>query len=145
MKQLACLGHVAEIATLTLVHEETEEAMHATLREAVHAGLIDRQDGAYRFLHDRIQQAAYSLIPDEHRADIHLRIGRALLANMTADQLEEHLFDVANQLNRGAAHADRSRRENARGRDRPARRAKGQGVGGLCVRAVRILRPAWRC
>ena len=57
---------------------------------------------AYKFLHDRIQQAAYSLIPDEHRVDIHLRIGRALLASMTADQLAEHLFDVANQINRGA-------------------------------------------
>ena len=67
-------------------------------------GLIDRRDSAYRFLHDRIQQAAYSLIPDGRRVDIHLRIGRALLANMTADQLEEHLFDVASQLNQGAAH-----------------------------------------
>ncbi|MDB6087870.1 MAG: hypothetical protein JWN85_654, partial [Gammaproteobacteria bacterium] len=46
---------------------------------------------------------AYSLILDERRADIHLRIGRVLLASMTADQLAEHLFDVANQLNRGAA------------------------------------------
>jgi PAS domain S-box-containing protein len=103
MKLLACLGHVAEITTLTLGHEETEEAMDATLREAVHAGLIDRPDGAYRFLHDRIQQAAYSLIPDERRAEIHLQIGRALLANMTAEQIAEHLFDVANQLNRGVA------------------------------------------
>ena len=82
---------------------ETEEAMHAALWEAVHAGLVFRQDSAYRFLHDRIQQAAYSLIPDEQRADVHLRIGRALLASMTADELTEHLFDVANQFNRGAA------------------------------------------
>ncbi len=103
LKQLACLGNVAEIATLTLVHGETEEAMHAALGEAVHAGLVFHQDSAYKFLHDRIQQAAYSLIPDEHRAEVHLRIGRALLASMTADQLAEHLFDVANQLNRGAA------------------------------------------
>ena len=43
MKQLACLGHVAEIVTLTLVHEETEEAMHAALWEAVYAGLIVQQ------------------------------------------------------------------------------------------------------
>src|SRR6202035_281439 len=48
-------------------------------------------------------QAAYSLIPEEHRAEVHLRIGRVLLASMTADQLAENLFDVANQLNRGAA------------------------------------------
>ena len=103
LKQLAYLGNGAEIATLSLVHGETEEAMHAALWEAVRSGLVVREDGAYKFLHDRIQQAAYSLIPDEHRADIHLRIGRKLLANMTQDDLAEHLFDVANQLNRGAA------------------------------------------
>ena len=101
LKQLACLGNVAPTATLSLVHGITEEAMHAALWEAVHAGLVFREDSAYKFLHDRIQQAAYSLIPDEHRADVHLRIGRAL-ARMTADELAEHLFDVANQFNRGA-------------------------------------------
>ncbi|MEA2947649.1 MAG: hypothetical protein QOI40_2979, partial [Alphaproteobacteria bacterium] len=103
LKQLACLGNVAPTAALALVHGTTEEAMHAALWEAVHAGLVFRENNAYRFLHDRIQQAAYSLIPDEQRADVHLRIGRALLASMTADGLAEHLFDIANQLNRGAA------------------------------------------
>src|SRR5712672_1854187 len=103
LKQLACLGNVAPTAHLVLVHGKTEEAMHAALWEAVRAGLVFREDSGYKFLHDRIQQAAYSLIPDEHRADIHLRIGRKLLANMARDDLAEHLFDVANQLNRGAA------------------------------------------
>src|ERR1700730_1857641 len=102
LKQLACLGTAAEDATLALVHGETEEAMHAALWEAVRAGLVFHQDSTCKFLHDRIQQAAYSLILDEHRADIHLHIGRVLLASMTADQPAEHLFDVANQLNRGA-------------------------------------------
>src|SRR6202795_5219369 len=103
LKQLACLGSVVEIATLSLVHRESEETIHATLWEAVHAGLVFHQDGAYKFLHDRIQQAAYSLIPEERRAGDHLRIGRVLLANMTANELDEHRFEVANQLNRGAA------------------------------------------
>jgi PAS domain S-box-containing protein len=102
LKQLACLGNVAPIATLALVHGTTEQAMHASLWEAVHAGLVFREDSAYKFLHDRIQQATYTLIPDEHRTEVHLRIGRALLASMTADELAEHLFDVANQFNRGA-------------------------------------------
>jgi PAS domain S-box-containing protein len=102
LKQLACLGNVAPIATLALVHGTTEQAMHAALWEAVHAGLVFREDSAYKFLHDRIQQATYTLIPDEHRTEVHLRIGRALLASMTADELAEHLFDVANQFNRGA-------------------------------------------
>jgi len=103
LKQLACLGNIAPTATLALVHGKTEDAIHVALWEAVHAGLVFREDSAYKFVHDRIQQAAYCLIPDEHRADIHLHIGRVLLASMTADQLAEHLFDVANQLNRGAA------------------------------------------
>jgi predicted ATPase len=103
VKQFACLSNVAEIGTLTLVNGETEKAMHAALWEAVHAGLVFREDSAYKFLHDRIQQAAYTLIPEEHRAEVHLRIGRVLLGSMTADELAEHLFDVANQFSRGAA------------------------------------------
>ena len=82
--------------------ENPEQATHAALWEAVRAGLVFRLESAYAFPHDRIQQAAYSLIPDAHRAGVHLRIGRALLASMTAAELDEHLFDVANQVNRGA-------------------------------------------
>ncbi len=126
MKQLACLGDAADVATLTLVYEETEEAMHAALWEAVYAGLVLRQESAYSFLHDRIQQAAYSLIPEERRADVHLRIGRALLASMTIDQLAEHLFDVANQFSRGAARQiDRDEKAQVATIDlRAGRRAK---------------------
>jgi predicted ATPase len=102
LKQFACLGNVAEIATLTLVHGVTEEAMHAALWEALHAGLVFRLDSAYKFMHDRIQQAAYSLIPEDQRAEVHLCIGRVLLASMDEDELAEHLFDVATQFNRGA-------------------------------------------
>src|SRR3984957_18787735 len=103
LKYFACLGNVAWISTLALVHGETEEQVDAALWEAVQAGLVFRQDDICTFLHDRIQQAAYSLIPEQHRAGVHLRIGRSLLASLTANQLDEQLFDVANQLNRGAA------------------------------------------
>jgi predicted ATPase len=40
VKQLACQGNVAPAATLALVQGTTEEAMHASLWEAVHAGLV---------------------------------------------------------------------------------------------------------
>jgi PAS domain S-box-containing protein len=102
LKQLACLGNIAEIATLTLVYGETEEAMQVALWEAVAAGLVFQQGSAYTFLHDRIQQAAYSLIPEADRGAVHLHIGRVLLASLTADEFAEHLFEIVNQLNRGA-------------------------------------------
>jgi PAS domain S-box-containing protein len=101
-KQLACLGNVAEIATLTLVHETSEEEIHAALWEAVRTGLILRQDSGYAFLHDRVQEAAYGLIPESERPAIHLRIGRLLAGQTPAEQLEDGIFEIVNQLNRGA-------------------------------------------
>jgi PAS domain S-box-containing protein len=103
LKDLACLGNAVEIATLKVLYGHSEQVAHSGLWEAVRAGLVFDQDGAYRFLHDRIQQAAYSLIPEVDRATAHLRIGRALLADMTPDDLDQHLFDVANQFNRSIA------------------------------------------
>ena len=103
LKQLACLGNVASTATLAVVYGTTEEAMHAALWEAVQTGLVFHQENTWKFLHDRIHQAAYSLIPEVERAEVHLKIGRALLANLPEDELAERLFDVANQLNRGGA------------------------------------------
>jgi predicted ATPase/signal transduction histidine kinase len=102
LKHLACLGNMAEIGRLSLIQGKTEEAMHERLWEAVHAGLVVQQGEVYQFLHDRIQQAAYSLFPEQRRADIHLHIGRTLLAHMTVDQVTEQLFEVANQFYRGA-------------------------------------------
>jgi predicted ATPase/signal transduction histidine kinase len=103
LKHLACLGNMAEFGTLSMVYGQTEEAMHAALWEAVLAGLIVHQGNNCKFLHDRIQQAAYSLIPEERRAEAHVKLGRALLASLTTDELTEQLFEVANQFNRGTA------------------------------------------
>jgi PAS domain S-box-containing protein len=103
LQQLACLGNVVEIATFTLVQGKSEEEIQKALWEATRTGLIVQQETIYKFLHDRIQQAAYLLIPQQHRAEVHLSAGRALLANTTAEGLAGRLFDVANQFNRGAA------------------------------------------
>jgi predicted ATPase len=111
LTHLACLGNMAELGTLALIQNDTEEAMRERLWEAVHNGLVIQQDDAYQFLHDRIQQAAYSLVPEEHRAAVHLRIGRKLLASLTAEDLTDELFDVASHFNRsGALIVDRGER-----------------------------------
>src|SRR5262249_45444865 len=103
LQQLACLGHSAAITTLALVHETSEEAVHAQLWEAVRHEVIERLEGAHTFIHDRVQEAAYSLIPEEGRAAAHLRIGRLLAAHTPPEQREEAIFELVNQLNRGAA------------------------------------------
>jgi len=98
---LACLGNSAAISTLALVRGESEAALDVTLRDAVHAGLVLRLDGQYRFLHDRVQEAAYRLIPDNERAASHLAIGRILRDGTAPDAITEHIFQIASQLNRG--------------------------------------------
>src|SRR6201999_3938233 len=64
--------------------------------------LVERVAGAYRFVHDRIQEDAYRLIPDEIRGEGHLRIGRLLAARAPPEKPEKAIFDIVNQLNRGA-------------------------------------------
>ena len=103
LQQLACLGNAAEITTLSIILGIAEEQVHAALREAVRQELLDGLAGGYRFVHDRVQEAAYSLIAEPSRATAHLRIGRLLLARTAPERRDEAVFEVVNQLNRGAA------------------------------------------
>jgi PAS domain S-box-containing protein len=103
LKEFACLGNSAEITTLSIVHGTSEEEVHSNLWEALRLGYIVRLDGSYKFVHDRIQEAAYSLISEELRAEVHLQIGRLLTARTPPEKREEAIFEIVNQLNRGAA------------------------------------------
>jgi len=56
----------------------------------------------YKFLHDRVQQAAYALIPEAEKKAVHLQVGRLLLKNTKDNELEENIFDIVKQLNEGS-------------------------------------------
>ena len=103
LKQLACLGNAAELATLSMVRGDSEHDVQADLWEAERAGLVIRLDDAYRFPHDRVQEAAYGLVPEDARATEHLRIGRLLKSRSAPADLDRKIFEIVNQLNRGAA------------------------------------------
>jgi predicted ATPase len=102
LRVVACVGHTADVRTLALAGGRSEGQVEADLWEAVNEGLILPLEGAYRFPHDRVQEAAHSLIPPEERAATRLRIGKRFLAGLSPPEIEERVFDVANQLNRGA-------------------------------------------
>jgi PAS domain S-box-containing protein len=99
---LACLGNSGAVEDLGLALECSADEVHAWLWEAVRMGLVFREERAYVFLHDRVQEAAYALIAPDTRAGMHSRIGRLLLAGTAPGQMEERVFEIVNQLNRGA-------------------------------------------
>ena len=117
----ASIGSRFDLATLAVVAELAPEGAQAALWPALEAGLVQPVDGrykylggeqgaphdvdgiAYRFLHDRVQQAAYLLAEPDQRAARHLGIGRLLLAHATPAQREANLFGIVEQINAGRA------------------------------------------
>jgi PAS domain S-box-containing protein len=102
LQQLACLGNVAELTMLSIVLGKSNEDVRSDLWDAVRLELVEHLGSSYKFLHDRIQEAAYSFIPDRLRAEAHLRVGRLLAAHTPVEKREEAIFEIVNQLNRGA-------------------------------------------
>ena len=106
LMELACLGHQAKASMLAIVHGSSLEQLESDLWEALRAELVVSVDDTIRFAHDRVQEAAYALVPQAERAREHLRIGRALLARLAEDERDKALFDIVGQFNRGAALID---------------------------------------
>ncbi len=121
LKLAACIGAQFDLNTLAIVSEKSPEATADNLWKALQEGLIipntqiykffTQSDTAsvsdaaanpiYRFLHDRVQQAAYSLIPEQQKIVTHLKIGQLLQQNSSEIEQEEKLFDIVGHLNRG--------------------------------------------
>ncbi|MFN6481872.1 MULTISPECIES: AAA family ATPase [unclassified Nostoc] len=117
LKIAACIGNRFNFNILCSINENSQKDTALDIWEALQAGLVIPLSDSYKqpqllnhldvfvidykFLHDRVQQAAYALIPDEQKKEIHLNIGRLLLKNIEKGLLEEKVFDIVNQLNIG--------------------------------------------
>ncbi|WP_229751415.1 ATP-binding protein, partial [Undibacterium terreum] len=100
LQLLACMGNGAEIALLETISQCPVNDLLDRLREAIRAGLITCSEHSCSFVHDRIQEAAYSLVPEEVRAQTHLQIGRVLASSIPPEKLSEMIFEIVNHLNR---------------------------------------------
>ncbi len=128
LKLAACIGNKFDLATLAIVCEQSVAVSATDLWKALQFGLIlpknetykfyldseiqnrnleDEQIVNYKFLHDRVQQAAYSLIQDEQKQHTHLKIAQLLLHELSEIEQSERIFDLVNQYNLGQAVIER--------------------------------------
>lgn len=104
---LACLGGKPSCAVLSAITAGQQASLEETLLSLIDAGLIVWTTEGVHFVHDRIQEAAYALLPLDARAATHLRLARALRAQSAPpDQAMQWLFDTVGQYRRGVALVD---------------------------------------
>ncbi len=110
----AAIGNQFRLSSLCLINNDGRIDNEQAIKLLEADGLVIRLpigeregDGecatSFRFLHDRVQQAAYSLIEEADRPLLHLRIGRLLLQTLSSEELEERKFEVVDHLNLGVA------------------------------------------
>ena len=110
----ASIGTRFDTKMLAKVIQTTETEIKQQLYPAIESGLVIARNtwsdydkelvcpiSSYEFLHDRVQQGAYDLVPEKTRQQHHLQIGRSLLEKLNYEEQQEKLFEIANQFNAG--------------------------------------------
>ncbi len=132
LKLAACIGNQFDLERLTIASDKSSRETATNLWDAIAEGFILPLSGnyklmeiedlsekvvtSYKFAHDRIQQAVYSLIHETDKQAMHLRVGQLLLQNTPSEELDHKIFYIINQLNQGQTliNQHREREELAR-------------------------------
>ena len=121
LKLASCIGARVSLKHLATILEKTSaevgELANRALQEELllpvgeHYKFVDNYEDendfsnnekinvSYKFQHDRIQQAVYSMLSEKEKELIHLKVGRLLLENVGETRLDEEIFDITNHLN----------------------------------------------
>ncbi len=102
LKTASGIGNRFSKRNLSVIKQVSEMKIESLLKIPVTEGLVIPAATEYKFAHDRIQQAIYSLIPAEEKTALHLLNGKRLTAHFNQVELEDKLFDLVNQWNLGA-------------------------------------------
>ncbi|MBN1364546.1 MAG: diguanylate cyclase [Syntrophaceae bacterium] len=101
LKTCSCIGNRFDLESLSVVSGKTIDETLADLTSAIQEDMISLHGTLYKFHHDRIQEAAYSLIPDKEKEAMHYRIGTNVLKKTDTEILNDKIFYIVDQLNRG--------------------------------------------
>ena len=113
----ACIGSNFDLHTLSAISEKSPAETFANLLPAIQSQLLKANSNLqataediidstlviqdYKFSHDRFQQAAYTLMDDDRKKAVHLRLGKLLLGNSQEAERAKRIFDIADHFNKG--------------------------------------------
>ncbi|MEP0916180.1 AAA family ATPase [Leptolyngbya sp. DQ-M1] len=114
----ACIGNQFDLKTLSTVSQisafQTLQALWSAIEQEFilpldqhyrafldETGTIDLkvQNPKFKFFHDRVQQAAYTLIAEDQKQVTHLEIARLLQQHLSNSEIELNIFEIVNHWN----------------------------------------------
>lgn len=99
LQTAACIGVEFDSALLARVMKKSEAMLSQEMAGAIHEGFLVSIDNGVKFVHDRVRDAAYSLMDKKLRSLNHYKIGNEILKSKDTKQVNQNIFEIVHQLN----------------------------------------------
>ncbi|OHD13034.1 MAG: hypothetical protein A2086_07510 [Spirochaetes bacterium GWD1_27_9] len=93
------IGMRFNLLEISEINGKSIDEIFEGIKESINEGMIIKIEKEYRFAHDRVREAVYSLIKEKDRLEYHYKVGRIILSNTAKEKLEDRIFDIVEQLN----------------------------------------------